>query len=108
VEELFLPDAQRRAVMSVVKSKSRTNLEMTLVQKVAAVAAARQMNLDSKTVKWGDAWRPQAWLVWLMAGVPCAEMGGTVMDTLTIARAGTDVLITDSLANRQQRGATRR
>jgi hypothetical protein len=106
--ELWVPDCQRRGSMSVCKSKNRGHLDMTEVEKVAAVAQARQKNIDAKAVEWGDSWRPHAWLAWLIAGMPCAEHGGTVMDTLAIARPGTDVPTTDSLATRQQRRAARR
>jgi hypothetical protein len=108
VEALYKPDAQRRAVMSVVKSKSRANLAMTQPELVTAVAQARQLLMDKKVQEWGSSWRPQPWLTWIVAGVPCAENGGTVMDTLAIARQGTDVPTTDSLASRQQRRAARR
>ncbi|KAJ1383316.1 hypothetical protein B484DRAFT_411181 [Ochromonadaceae sp. CCMP2298] len=108
MDELWPGDCQRRASMSVMKSKARRNIEMTLAEKVAAVATARQKNVDAREAEWGGCWRPQSYLAWQIAGMPCGERGGTVMDTLAIARAGTDVPVTDALASRQQRRAQRK
>jgi hypothetical protein len=108
MDQLWPGDCQRRASMSVMKSKARGNIEMTLAEKVAAVATARQKNINARDAEWGGCWRAPSFLAWLLAGMPCAEKGGTVMDTLAIAREGTDVTTTDALATRQQRRATRR
>eukprot|EP00601_Ochromonadales_sp_CCMP2298_P025138 CAMPEP_0173276448 /NCGR_PEP_ID=MMETSP1143-20121109/3528_1 /TAXON_ID=483371 /ORGANISM="non described non described, Strain CCMP2298" /LENGTH=328 /DNA_ID=CAMNT_0014213425 /DNA_START=9 /DNA_END=994 /DNA_ORIENTATION=+ len=84
MDQLWPGDCQRRASMSVMKSKARGNIEMTLAEKVAAVATARQKNINAREAEWGGCWRAPSFLAWLLAGMPCAEKGGTVMDTLAI------------------------
>jgi hypothetical protein len=62
MDQLWPGDCQRRASMSVMKSKARGNIEMTLAEKVAAVATAHQKNINAREVEWGDCWRAQSFL----------------------------------------------
>ncbi|KAJ1389139.1 hypothetical protein B484DRAFT_459715, partial [Ochromonadaceae sp. CCMP2298] len=106
--QLWKPDCHRCAVGSVMKAKARGDQELTLHQKLHAVEQARQKNMDAGERDWGDFWRPVSWLTWVIAGLPCSESEGFVMDTLGVGRPGTATATTEALNTRQQRKAERR
>ncbi|KAJ1393494.1 hypothetical protein B484DRAFT_473005, partial [Ochromonadaceae sp. CCMP2298] len=108
VKALWKPDCHRRAVGSVMKSVARAFQSLTLAQKLHAVEASRNKNMEAGDREWGTSWRPLQWLTWVLVGLPCAENEGFVMDTLAVGRPGTQNATTDALQSTQQRRADRR
>jgi hypothetical protein len=91
-----------------MKAKTQEGQDMTLAQKLFAVDVARQKNMDAGEREWGESWRPTPWLSSQLLRLPCAESGGFIMDTLAVARPGTQNATTDAMATRQQRKAARK
>jgi hypothetical protein len=91
-----------------MKSVARAFQALTLAQKLHAVEASRNKNMEAGDREWGTSWRPLQWLTWVLVGLPCAENEGFVMDTLAVGRPGTQNATTDALQSTQQRRADRR